>query len=97
MPNNKRKYCDDYVSLGFTNITVSNEEKPQCFLCGKVLANFSMKPSKLRDHLTSLHPEKASLTPEMFLAMKDVFESATSAPKTSPNSKMFIEASYKVA
>ena len=97
MPNSKRKYCDDYVSLGFTSITVSNEEKPQCFLCGKVLAHSSMKPSKLRDHLTSLHPEKASLTPKMFLAMKDVFDSTTSAPKTSPNSKKFIEASYKVA
>jgi len=41
-------------------------EKPQCFLCGKILANASMKPAKLIEHLKSLHPENASKDLEFF-------------------------------
>ena len=43
----KRKYSDQYISLGFTFMTERDgTQKRQCFICGKVLANGSMKPSK---------------------------------------------------
>ena len=47
----KRKYSDQYISLGFTFTTERDgTQKPQCFLCGKVHADGSMKPLKLKDH-----------------------------------------------
>lgn len=48
----KRKYNPDYIKYGFT----SSDEKPQCVECGEVLANESMKPSKLERHLQTKHP-----------------------------------------
>ena len=48
------KYSEDYVAFGFTFFTDSDgSERPQCFLCGKVLSNTSLKPAKLKEHLTS--------------------------------------------
>ncbi|KAL7642917.1 UNVERIFIED_CONTAM: hypothetical protein RMT77_006206 [Armadillidium vulgare] len=35
-------------------------QKPQCLLYDKVLANASMKPSKLQEHLMSDHPAPAN-------------------------------------
>ena len=50
----KRKYNEDYSSFGFTFITEWDwTQKLQYFLCGKVLANASMKPAKLKEHLIS--------------------------------------------
>ena len=49
---NESTYNDQYISLGFTFMTKRDgTQKPQCFLCGKILANKSMKPLKLKDHL----------------------------------------------
>ena len=59
MSKNK-KYSEQYVAVGFTIVTDSDSsERPHCFLCGKVLANASLKPAKLKEHLTSIHPKKA--------------------------------------
>ncbi|GBP11288.1 Protein ZBED8 [Eumeta japonica] len=53
----KRKYDESYVNFGFTFVTERDgTQKPQCFLCGKVLANGSMKPAKLSEHLKTVHP-----------------------------------------
>ena len=42
-------------SFGFTFMTERyGTQKPQCILCGKVLANRSMKPLNLKDHLNSM-------------------------------------------
>ncbi|XP_046861512.1 protein ZBED8-like [Xenia sp. Carnegie-2017] len=42
----KRKYSENYVAFGFTFITDSDgSERPQCFLCGKVLANARFEKS----------------------------------------------------
>ena len=57
----KRKYSDQYIFLGFTFMTEHDgTQKPQCFLCGKVVVNGSMKLSKLKDHLKSFHPNNLS-------------------------------------
>lgn len=42
----KRKYDNSYMSFGFTFITERDGiQKPQWFICGKILANGSMKPT----------------------------------------------------
>lgn len=96
----KRKYDDLYVTYGFTFITERDgTQKPQCFLCGKVLANSSMKPAKLSDHLTSVHPGNASDSVDVFRIKKARFEKSGTLPKIvfSPTQKPCLEASYRVA
>lgn len=67
----KRKYDENYVLFGFTCINErGGTQKPQCFLCGKILANGSMKPAKLQDHLTSVHAADASKDASFFVRKK---------------------------
>ena len=35
----KRKYNDEYIKFGFTDITVNKEVRPQCVICTTVLSN----------------------------------------------------------
>ena len=78
----KRKYDEAYVSFGFTYITERDgTQKPQCFLCGKVPPNGSMKPTKLKEHLTSVHPENTSDSVDLFRAKKARFEKVGTLPK----------------
>jgi hypothetical protein len=46
------------VSLSLMNVT--GHKSDSVFLCEKILANGSMKPAKLKEHLMSVHPENAS-------------------------------------
>ena len=96
----KRKYSENYVAFGFTFIADSDgSERPQCFLCGKVLANASLKPAKLKEHLTSIHPKNALDTVESFRCKKARFEKGETLPKFGfiKTQKLCLEASYKVA
>ena len=100
MAAKKRKYNNEYISLGFT-VTVDRDgtEKPQYFLCGKVLANSSMKPVKLKDHLISNHPGNVSESRNAFLQKKARFERGGTLDKHGfiPTGKPLLEASYKIA
>ena len=100
MAAKKRKYNNEYISLGFT-VTVDRDgtEKPQCFLCGKVLANSSMKPVKLKDHLISNHSGNVSDSRNVFLQKKARFERGGTLDKHGfiPTGKPLLEASYKIA
>lgn len=96
----KRKYSEDYISFGFTFITHRDGiQKPQCFLCGKVLSNASMKPSKLKEHLESVHPSITSSNIDLLRMKKARFENAGTLPKHGfiTTQKPYLEASYKVA
>ena len=53
----KRKYCDDYIKLGFTVLSINGIDKPQCVLCNVVLSVEALKPSKLKRHFETKHPE----------------------------------------
>lgn len=78
----KRKYNNMYVTYGFTFITERDgTQKPQWFLCGKVHTNGSMKPAKVSENLTIVHPENASDTMDDFRAKKARFEKADTLPK----------------
>ena len=46
-------------------------EKPQCFLCGKILPNSSMKPVKLEEHLNANYLGNISDSRDIFLQKKE--------------------------
>ena len=54
----KRKYNSEYIMYGFVNINHRGEDLQQCVVCMKTLSNGAMKPSSLKHHLDSNHPEK---------------------------------------
>ena len=54
----KRKYNSEYIKYGFANIHHRGEDLPQCLVCMKTLSNGATKPSLLKHHLDSNHPEK---------------------------------------
>ena len=74
-------------------------QKTQCFLCGKVLANGSMKPSNVKDNLKTFHPNNLSDSIDQLRTKKARFEKAGTLPKLGfiTTQKPFVEASYKVA
>lgn len=95
----KRKYNEEYVVFGFTFIAGSDgSEISQCFLCGKVIANASLKSAKLKDHLTSVHPKNATDSTDSFRSWKAQYEKAGTLPKYGfiTTQKPCLEAFYKV-
>ncbi|XP_050064469.1 protein FAM200B-like [Aphis gossypii] len=50
-----RKYQDSYIKFGFTFDVEKGE--PKCVICLERLASESMKPSKLKRHLVTKHPQ----------------------------------------
>ena len=53
----KRLYSDEYIKYDFTLIHINNIERPQCVICLKTLSADSMKPSLLKRHIETCHPE----------------------------------------
>lgn len=66
-----RGYKESYVKFGFVNIG----GKPQCVLCGEVLALSSMVPTKLTCHLRTKHPSYQDKDIEFFETKKRQLES----------------------
>uniref|UniRef100_UPI00398F2BF5 protein FAM200B-like n=1 Tax=Pristiophorus japonicus TaxID=55135 RepID=UPI00398F2BF5 len=50
-----RRYQDSYLNFGFICNRSGYTPQPQCVICAQVLANESMKPSKLQRHLITKH------------------------------------------
>uniref|UniRef100_UPI00358FC317 protein FAM200C-like n=1 Tax=Myxine glutinosa TaxID=7769 RepID=UPI00358FC317 len=74
MLSKKRKYDDSYIKWGFMKFVEKNgTERPQCVLCYKVLAEASMKPSKLKAHLASTHPTHQNDSEDVFRSKKARF------------------------
>ena len=100
MATKKRKYNEEYILYGF-NVKLDRDgtEKPQCFLCGNVLANSSMKPVKLKEHQNANHPENISESRDTFLQKKARFEVSGTLDKYGfiPTEKSLLVASYKIA
>ncbi len=95
----KRKCSEEYINYGFTSILADGIEKPQCVLCFKVLENDSMRPSKLKHHLQTIHPHYAEKDPDFFRRHKSSLGKqkldATGAFQQQTSS--VVEASYEVA
>ncbi|XP_042228630.1 zinc finger BED domain-containing protein 5-like [Homarus americanus] len=95
----KRKYIDGYINYGFTSILADGIEKPQCVLCFKVLGNDSMRPSKVKHHLMTIHPQYAQRDTDFFrrhersLEKQKLDESGAFQQQT----VSVVEASYEVS
>lgn len=96
----KRKFSDDYVQYGFTFITEKDgTQKPQCFLCSKLLCNENMKPSKLKEHFKALHPTNLDSI-ETLKQKRARFDSTAKLPQLGfkpVSDKPLLLASYQVA
>ena len=55
----KRKYNESYLQYGFTYTCINNEHRPMSLICNESLASESMKPIKLKRHLTTRHASYA--------------------------------------
>ncbi|KAG0438169.1 SCAN domain-containing protein 3 [Dictyocoela muelleri] len=51
-----RIYSIEYLRFGFIPFPL-DEKLPLCVVCNKTFSNSSMKPSKLKKHLTKMHPD----------------------------------------
>ena len=103
MMSKKRKY-DSYIKWGFMKFVKKDGiECLQCVLCYKVLVEASMKPSKLKAHLASIHPTHENDSENMFRSKKARFMAKGTLTSTDSNRgrslslKPITEASYKVA
>lgn len=96
----KRRYDEGYIQFGFSFITERDgTQKPQCFLCGKILCNDNMKPARLREHLEKVHPSNSKDSIDVFKQKRARFLAAGTLPKLgfSSSQKPALEASFKVA
>ena len=95
----KRKYMDSYIEYGFTVVRNSGIEKPQCVICCDMLSGESMKPSKLKRHLETRHPEYLEKEPSFFQRKEDVLKRSRLDTTGTYHQQLFacIEASYAVS
>ena len=98
MAAKNQKYNNEYI-CGFTiTLNCNGTEKPPCFLCGKVLANCSMKPVKLKEHLHVSYLGNISNSHDTFLQKKVRFERSRILEKHGfiSTGQPLLEASYNV-
>lgn len=60
----KRRHQDSYLEHGFILTGDSEAPSPLCVICGDKLANESMKPSKLLQHLETKRDEPLEVLKE---------------------------------
>jgi len=67
-----RQYSDEFLKYGFVKCEQEKgEPRPQCVICSEVLANESLKPSKLKRHLETKHPSLATKPVDYFQRRKE--------------------------
>ena len=94
----QQKYNNKYIKFGFTLISENGVTKPQCVLCNAVLSVEAMKPSKLKRHLNTKHPEHVenlSLFEGKELILKR--QKLDSKGYFQQQNKALVEASYEAA
>lgn len=68
----KRKYDSSYIAFGFAEVFEKGEPRPKCVICGIVLSNESLRPSKLKIHLSRAHPKLVDKSKDFFqMKLKD--------------------------
>ena len=75
--------------MEFTSVIVDGLEKPMYLLCMKYLVEDSMRPGKLRGHLTTVHAEYIDKPKEFFQRKLDEYNKQKEAIKK--NSLRFIK------
>ncbi|XP_007119478.2 protein FAM200B isoform X1 [Physeter macrocephalus] len=73
-----RRYNEDYLKYGFIKCEKPFEnDRPHCVICNNILANESLKPSKLKRHLETQHAELIDKPLEYFQRKKIDVKSST--------------------
>lgn len=71
LPRKKvRLYLESYLHYGF--IEGQDGSRPECVICGEMLANDSMKPSKMKRHQETKHQETISKSLDFFERKKQL-------------------------
>ncbi len=70
----RRRYDDQYLSLGFTWTGPAYEPRPLCVVYQDILTNDRMRPAKLRWHLETKHVEVAGKPPAFFQRKLHTFQ-----------------------
>ncbi|XP_069498778.1 zinc finger BED domain-containing protein 5-like [Ambystoma mexicanum] len=101
-PAKARKFDGTYLDLGFTSVVIRGETRPQCVVCGAILANESMKPAKLRRHLETKHGELIGKSRDFFARKLQVISQQKSTVQniaSTPASalKAFYDVAYLLA
>ncbi|XP_033935880.1 zinc finger BED domain-containing protein 5-like [Pseudochaenichthys georgianus] len=60
-----RTYLESYLNFGFMEGT--DKTRPECVICREKLANESMKPSKMKRHQQTMHPETVGRDRDFFI------------------------------
>lgn len=94
-----RKYDVSYLSYGFSYCGPDFTPSPQCVICGIVLTNESMRPSKLKGHFSTFHSEHKGKPLAFFERMKQTLQDTknTMKAKYSTDNENTLEASYKIS
>ncbi|XP_007948276.1 protein FAM200B [Orycteropus afer afer] len=94
-----RRYNDDYLKYGFIKCEkLFENDRPQCVICNNILANESLKPSKLKRHLETQHAELTDKPLEYFQRKKkDIKLSAQFLSCSTTFSEKALLSSYLVA
>jgi len=99
MSSKKRTFKESFLNFGFTNIVSNGIEKPQCVVCFEVLSAESMKPSKLKRHLDTKHPNFKEKNREFFQQKADSIRRSRldSTGSFQTYSTNIVKVSYEVA
>ncbi|XP_078504130.1 zinc finger BED domain-containing protein 5-like [Lissotriton helveticus] len=93
-----RKYDASYLDFGFTCIVVSGESRTQCVVCGVILANESLKPTKLRRHFETKHGSLAEKSRDFFARkLQDITQQKEVVKQVANTPANALKASYQVA
>ncbi|KAL4126754.1 hypothetical protein QTP88_010963 [Uroleucon formosanum] len=92
-----RKYDDSYLQFGFV-VKFGSENStplPQCVICQETLSNQSMKPSLLKRHQLSKHPETENKPIEFFQRKLTAFRKESKCMSSFTNfNENIVKASY---
>ena len=90
----------EYLKYGFLSAP-HNQHQPMCQLCEKVFSNEAMKPSRLLEHLTKIHPDKADNDMTYFKSFQEKFQKRKTTGNmfaiTSQESVDGLRASYNIS
>lgn len=96
-----RRYDENYLKFGFCAFNMgdhNNLVQPQCVVCGELLANESLKPSKLKRYLDTKHPNLKEKPIEYFESLKPNFhKNQKIIKKYSSVSQSALKASFLVS
>jgi len=75
-----RQYSIDYLKYGFV-ASPTNMQQPLCLLCERSFSNEAMKSSRLSEHLTKVHSDKADKSLSFFQGLKLKYENRVTVGK----------------